>query len=107
MPNLVGLHYRAAISALIEADIIPNDGSVPYTENPPPMVGYFSPWPVAIDWQRGDPVNSVTAQAPGAGQPVTIPPSWGPGESYTPPIVLTVNAPRMAVSGQFTAGAFS
>jgi hypothetical protein len=107
MPNLVGLNWRAATVALIEADVIPNDGSVPWSANPPPTVGYFSPWPVAINWQPGTPEGTVTAQVPAAGQPVTVPVSWGVGETYTPPITLTVNAPRMAVSSQFTAGAFS
>ena len=107
MPNLVGLNWRAAITTLIEADIIPNDGSVPTVDNPPPTVGYFSPWPVAINWRRGMPVDQVTAQSPASGQSVTVPITYGPGESYTPPITLTVNAPKVAVSSQFTAGAFS
>lgn len=107
MPNLVGMNWRAATVALIEADIIPNDGSVPTIDNPPSMVGYFSPWPVAIAWQRGTPVDIVTAQSPAAGQPVTVVNSTPVNESYTPPITLTVNAPKMAVSSQFTAGAFS
>jgi hypothetical protein len=107
MPNLVGLNYRAATVALIEADIIPNDGSVPTADSPPPTVGYFSPWPVAIVWQRGAPVDTVVAQSPAAGQPVAVTQQTGPGERYTPPITLTVNAPRVAVSSQFTAGAFS
>lgn len=107
MPNLVGLNYRAATVALIEANIIPNDGSVPTAANPPATVGYFSPWPVGINWQRGFPVEVVTAQSPAAGQPVTVTNSIGPGESYMPPIILTVNAPRVAVSSQFTAGAFA
>ena len=50
MPDLVGLNYLTAIAALIEADIVPNDGSVPSADNPPPMVGYFDPWPVGIQW---------------------------------------------------------
>lgn len=107
MPNLVGLNYRAATVALIEADIIPNDGSVPTVDNPPPMVGYFSPWPVAIKWQYGAPEGTVTAQSPAAGQSVTVTNTTPVNEAYTPPITLTVNAPRMAVSGQFSAGAFS
>jgi hypothetical protein len=107
MPNLVGLNWRAATVALIEAGVIPNDGSVPTIANPPPTVGYFAPWPVAILWQRGAPVDVVTAQSPAAGQPVTVTNQTGAGESYTPPITLTVNAPRVAVSSQFTAGAFS
>ena len=107
MPNLVGLNYRAATTVLIEANIIPNDGSVPTIDSPPPTVGYFAPWPVAINWQPGAPADVVTAQNPAAGHPVTVSPTWGPGESYTPPITLTVNAPRVAVSSQFTAGAFS
>lgn len=107
MPNLVGLNFRAATTALIEAAIIPNDGSVPTVDNPPATVGYFDPWPVGIVWEKGTPVNIVTAQSPAAGQPVTVTNKWGPNESYTPPIILTVNAPTMAVSGQFTAGAFS
>lgn len=107
MPNLVGLNYRAAITALIEAQVVPNDGSVPTADNPPAMVGYFSPWPVGIDWKAGSPVGTVTAQSPASGQSVTVTNTWGPGETYTPPIVLTVNAPPMAVSGQFTAGAFA
>jgi hypothetical protein len=107
MPNLVGLNWRAATVALIEADIIPNDGSVPTLDNPPSMVGYFSPWPVAIKWVTGTPANTVTAQSPAAGQPVTVTSSTPVNESYTPPITLTVNAPKMAVSSQFTAGAFS
>lgn len=107
MPNLVGLNYRAATVALIEADIIPNDGSVPTLANPPPTVGYFAPWPVAIVWQKGQPEGVVTAQLPASGQPVVVTNQTGPGESYTPPITLTVNAPTMAVSSQFTAGAFS
>ena len=107
MPNLVGLNYRVAIATLIEADIIPNDGSVPSLANPPAMVGYFSPWPVGIDWQAGIAEGVVAEQQPAAGQPVTVSSTWGPNESYTPPIVLTVGAPRVAVSGQFTAGAFS
>lgn len=107
MPNLVGLNYRAATVALIEADIIPNDGSVPTVDNPPPTVGYFSPWPVAIKWQTGVPVDVVTAQSPAAGQPVTVTNSTLVNETYTPPITLTVSAPKMGVSSQFTAGAFS
>jgi hypothetical protein len=107
MPNLVGLNWRAATVALIEADIIPNDGSVPTVDNPPSVVGYFSPWPVAVNWQPGTPENTVTAQSPAAGRPVTVTNATGPGESYTPPITLTVNAPRVSVSSQFTAGAFS
>lgn len=107
MPNLVGLNYRAATVALIEADIIPNDGSVPTVDNPPATVGYFSPWPVAIKWQTGTPVDVVTAQSPAAGQPVTVTNSTPVNETYTPPITLTVNAPKMGVSSQFTAGAFS
>jgi hypothetical protein len=107
MPNLVGLNYRAAITKLIEADIIPNDGSVPTIDNPPPTVGYFSPWPVAIVWQKGAPEGIVTVQSPAAGQPVTVATSIPLNEHYTPPIALTVNAPTMAVSSQFTAGAFS
>jgi hypothetical protein len=107
MPNLVGLNYRAAITALIEAKIIPNDGSVPTLNNPPSMVGYFSPWPVGISWGKGTPVNVVTAQSPASGQSVVVTDTWGPGETYTPPIVLTVNAPPVGVSSQFTAGAFS
>jgi len=107
MPNVVGLNYRAATVTLIEANIIPNDGSVPALLNPPPTVGYFSPWPVAISWKPGAPVDVVTAQSPAAGQNVTVVNSTPLNESYTPPITLTVNAPKMAVSGQFTAGAFS
>jgi len=107
MPNLVGMNYRAAAVALIEADIIPNDGSVPALDNPPATVGYFSPWPVAINWQPGTPANVITAQSPAAGQPVTVTQTTGAGEHYTPPITLTVNAPKVAVSSQFTAGAFS
>lgn len=107
MPNLVGLNYRAATVVLIQANIIPNDGSVPALANPPPTVGYFSPWPVAINWQPGAPVDVVTAQVPAAGQNVTVVNSTPLNESYTPPITLKVNAPKMAVSGQFTAGAFS
>lgn len=107
MPNLVGLNWRAATVALIEADIIPNDGSVPTALSPPATVGYFSPWPVAINWQRGTPEGVVTAQSPASGQPVTVVNSIPVNESYTPPITLTVNAPTMAVSSQFTAGAFS
>lgn len=107
MPNLIGLNYRAATVALIEANIVPNDGSVPTVDNPPATVGYFSPWPIAINWQPGTPIDVVTAQSPVAGQSVTVSPTWGSNESYTPPITLTVNAPKMAVSSQFTAGAFS
>lgn len=107
MPNLVGLNYRAATAVLIEAGVVPNDGSVPSSANPPATVGYFAPWPVAINWQPGAPADMVTAQNPAAGQSVTVSPTWGPGESYTAPITLTVNAPRVAVSSQFTAGAFS
>ncbi len=107
MPNLVGMNWRAATTTLIEAGIVPNDGSVPNIDNPPPTVGYFAPWPVAIVWQHGKPENVVTAQSPAAGQPVTVTNVTGTGESYTPPITLTVNAPKMAVSSQFTAGAFS
>ncbi len=107
MINLVGMNYRAAIVALIEADIIPNDGSVPTIDNPPPTVGYFDPWPVGIIWQSGYPIGYVTAQSPAAGQNVVVTNQWGVGESYMPPITLTVNRPPMAVSGQFTAGAFS
>lgn len=107
MPNLVGMNWRAATVALIEANIIPNDGSVPTLDNPPAMVGYFSPWPVRIIWQTGAPANVVTAQSPASGQPVTVTQNTGVGESYTPPITLTVNAPKLGVSSQFTAGAFS
>lgn len=107
MPNLVGLNYRAAIVTLIEASIIPNDGSVPTADNPPATVGYFDPWPVALKWQAGVPGGVVTAQAPASGQPVTVTNTLGAGETYAPPITLTVNAPKMAVSSQFTAGAFS
>lgn len=107
MPNLVGLNWRAATVALITANIIPNDGSVPTLANPPAMVGYFSPWPVAIQWQRGTPIDVVTAQSPAAGQPVTVANTTPVNEAYTPPITLTVNAPKMAVSSQFSAGAFS
>jgi hypothetical protein len=107
MPNLVGLNYRAATVTLIEAGIVPNDGSVPALLNPPATVGYFSPWPIAIKWQPGSPVDVVTAQSPASGQPVTVINSIPVNESYTPPITLTVNAPKMAVSSQFTAGAFS
>lgn len=107
MPNLVGLNWRAATVALIEADIIPNDGSVPTLLNPPSTVGYFSPWPVAINWQRGSPEGVVTAQSPASGQSVTVTSTTPLNESYTPPITLTVNAPTMGVSSQFTAGAFS
>lgn len=107
MPNLVGLNWRAATVALITANIIPNDGSVPTIANPPSMVGYFSPWPVAIQWQLGTPVDVVTAQSPAAGQPVTVVNTTPVNEAYTPPITLTVNAPKMAVSSQFSAGAFS
>jgi len=107
MPNLVGLNYRAATVALIEANIVPNDGSVPNAQTSAPTVGYFSPWPVAIVWQPGAPVDVVTAQSPAAGQPVTVTNTTPVSEAYTPPITLTVNAPKMAVSSQFTAGAFS
>ena len=107
MPNLVGLNYRAATVALIEANIIPNDGSVASAQTSAPTVGYFAPWPVAIVWQRGSPVDVVTAQSPAAGQPVTVTNTTPVNEAYTPPITLTVNAPKMAVSSQFTAGAFS
>lgn len=107
MPNLVGMNWRAATVVLIEASIVPNDGSVPAIDNPPPPVGYFSPWPIAIKWQAGTPVDVVTMQAPAAGQPVIVPNSTPLNEAYTPPITLTVNAPKMAVSSQFTAGAFS
>lgn len=107
MPNLVGMNWRAATVALIEANIVPNDGSVPTVDNPPSMVGYFSPWPIAIKWQSGAPANVVTAQSPAAGQPVTVISSTPLNESYTPPITLTVNAPKLGVSSQFTAGAFS
>jgi hypothetical protein len=107
MPNLVGLNWRAATVALIEADIVPNDGSVPAVDNPPPTVGYFSPWPVAVEWRHGAPEGLVTAQFPAAGQSVTVINSTPLNETYEPPIILTVNAPTMAVSGQFTAGAFS
>jgi hypothetical protein len=93
--------------ALIEANIIPNDGSVPTLDNPPATVGYFSPWPVAIVWKRGTPEGTVTAQSPASGQPVTVTNTTPLNESYIPPITLTVNAPTMAVSSQFTAGAFS
>lgn len=107
MPNLVGLNWRAATMTLIEANVIPNDGSVPTLDNPPPTVGYFAPWPVAINWVRGNPENVVTAQSPAAGQPVTVANTTPVSETYTPPITLTVNAPKIAVSSQFTAGAFS
>ena len=107
MPNLVGLNYRAATMALIEAQIIPNDGSVPSVDNPSPTVGYFSPWPVALNWQSGTPANIVTAQFPAAGQPVTVTNTTPLNERYMPPITLTVNAPKLGVSSQFTAGAFS
>ena len=107
MPNLVGMNWRAATMTLIEANIIPNDGSVRTLDNPPSTVGYFSPWPVAIKWKQGTPANVVTAQSPASGQPVTVTNATGAGESYTPPITLTVNAPKIAVSSQFTAGAFS
>lgn len=107
MPNLIGLNYRAAIVTLIQMNIIPNDGSVPTVNNPPATVGYFDPWPVGINWQRGSPVDQVTAQSPASGQSVTVTNQYGTNESYIPPIILTVNAPEMAVSGKFTAGAFS
>lgn len=107
MPNLVGLNYRAATVALIEGGVILNDGSVPGADTPSPTVGYFSPWPVAINWQPGAPEGTVTAQSPAAGRSVTVPNTTPVNEQYTPPITLTVNAPKMAVSGQFTAGAFS
>lgn len=107
MPDLVGLNFRAATVVLIEAGVVPNDGSVPTLDNPAPTVGYFAPWPVAIVWQRGAPVDVVVAQSPAAGQPVTVTSRTPLNESYTPPITLTVNAPRVAVSSQFTAGAFS
>jgi hypothetical protein len=107
MPNLVGLNWRAATVALITANIVPNDGSVPTSANPPATVGYFSPWPVAIKWQQGTPVEIVTAQSPAAGQPVNVINSTPVSETYTPPITLTVNQPKLGVSSQFTAGAFS
>jgi beta-lactam-binding protein with PASTA domain len=108
MPNLVGLNYRVAIATLIEADIIPNDGSVPAKlAKGVPTVGYFAPWPIAINWQKGKPEATVTVQYPAAGQPVTVTSSIPVNASYTPPITLTVNAPTVGVSNQFTAGAFS
>lgn len=107
MPNLVGLNWRAATVALIQGGVIPNDGSLPSADTPSPTVGYFSPWPVAINWQPGTPEGTVTAQSPTAGQSVTVTNTTPVNERYEPPITLTVNAPTMAVSGQFSAGAFS
>ena len=103
MPNLVGLNYRDAISDLILLNIIPNDGSVVGK----PTAGYFSVWPIKIDWQPGVPVGTVSKQYPDAGWNVGVSDKWGILERYNPPITLTVNAPKMAVSGQFTAGGFA
>ncbi len=107
MPSVVGLHYRAAIAALIEADVMHNDGSVPAVDNPPPTLGVLAPWPVSLQWRTGSPEGRVVEQIPAAGQPIFVSDAWDPRDAYTPPITLAVNAPRMGVSGQYTAGGYS
>ena len=107
MPNLVGMGYQQAITTLIQAGIIPNDGMVPTLFNPPATIGYFDPWPVKIVRTSGNPVDIVTAQNPTSGNSVTVTNKLGPGSTYTPPITLTVTAPPFGVVDQFTAGAYN
>lgn len=107
MPNLVGLGVQQAVVTLIEADIIPNDGLVPTNDNPPGTVGIFDPWPVAVKYAPGTPEGVVSAQSPIAGAPVVVTKTLTSGNGYVAPIVLTVNAPALGISSQFTAGGYT
>lgn len=106
MPDLVGLNYRAAIFQLIEAGILPNDGSVPAIDKPPPTVGYFSPWPLGASFTPDVPPGVVSRQYPSRGLPVNVSSQLSAGSGYSPSIALEIGRFPMAVSNLYSFGAY-
>ena len=95
MPNVVGLSCQQATTALIQAGVTPDNGSVSgnYTN-----LGYFDTWPVSIIWAKStQKAGTVTAQSPASGNTVAF------GVSVT----LTASSYPVSVSSMFSAGGSS
>lgn len=96
MPNVVGTNWQQATSSLIQAGVVPDNGSLPsgsYVQ-----LGYFDRWPVTVTWiksaARG---GQVTAQTPAAAATVAL------GD----PVTLTVSSMPFSVASMFSAGGYS
>jgi len=97
MPNVVGTNWQQATSALIQAGVVPDNGSLP--SNGYTQLGYFDKWPVSLTWVKNSAVKpgQVTAQSPAAASVVTL------GVAVS----LTVASYPFSVSNMFSAGGYS
>ena len=96
MPNVVGTNWQQATAALIQAGVVPDNGTLPtysYVQ-----LGYFDKWPVALNWiKSAAPAGQVTAQSPAALSAV----------AFNAAVTLTVASPPMGVSDRYSAGGYS
>lgn len=96
MPNVVGTNAYMAVTTLIQAGIVPDNGQLPgnYTS-----VGYFDVWPVTINWVKStSPPGVVTAQSPASGTP---------NVAFNASVNLTVSNYPVSVASLFNAGGYS
>ena len=97
MPNVVGTNVQQATATLIQAGIVPDNGSLPtngYTQ-----LGYFDRWPVSVTWVKSIAVKpgQVIAQTPTAASVV----------AFGAAVLLTVSSYPFSVSNMFSAGGYS
>ena len=96
MPTVTGVSWQQATATLIQAGIVPDNGSVPgqFTN-----LGYLDTWSVAISWVKTSAAapGIVTAQSPAPGGNV----------AFDAAINLTVSSHPIAVADMFSAGGYS
>jgi len=97
MPNVVGSNWQQATAALIQAGVVPDNGSLP--SGTYKQLGYFDKWPVTLTWAKSAIAKPgiVTAQSPASSASVAL----------NDPIALTVASPPMSVCDRYSAGGYS
>ena len=77
MPNVVGLNYNDAQTALQTAGVLVPDS-----------IGYFGVWPITIHWiQSTNFLDTVTAQSPASSATIAA----------NSAVILTVSQPKVSV----------
>ena len=97
MPNVVGTNWQQATAAMIQAGVVPDNGSLP--SGTYEQLGYFDKWPVSLTWIKNSALKpgQVTAQSPTSASIVTL------GD----PVSLTVVSYPFSVANMFSAGGYS
>ena len=97
MPNVIGVDWQQATAALIQAGVVPNNGTLPGSTYV--NLGYFDVWPVDLNWVAGTGVRP--------GFVVNQSPSNGSAVDPNSTVLLTVANFPFGVADLYSAGGYS